>query len=222
MSELTTRRKAFLLVLPVLLIPSTALVFVSLSGWLNAELGYVLGFAFYWLVWCLLVPLHMIGGGGIVSLFKERAPLFRRSNWVAAGLFVLIVVITIIMYPPTNVVAAPARLLVVAIPVAIINGICEEVLWRGLYVRAFPENPLLGVVYPAVGFALWHISPQLVFPAQTGIWTLVLSTFFLGISYGWISYRTSSIRWNAISHGLGGILDLGGAIAPSIVVLLYP
>jgi membrane protease YdiL (CAAX protease family) len=139
---------------------------------------------------------------------------------VPAGLLVLIVAITLIMYPPTKVMAAPARLLVVAIPVAIINGICEELLWRGLYVRAFPENPLLGVVYPTVGFALWHISPQLVFPAQTGIWTLVLSTFFLGISYGWISYRTGSIRWNALSHGLGGILDLGGAIAPSIVVLL--
>jgi membrane protease YdiL (CAAX protease family) len=78
----------------------------------------------------------------------------------------------------------------------------------------------LGVIYPSIGFALWHISPQLVVPAETGEWAFVASTFFLGISYGWISYRTGSIKWNAISHSIGGILDLGGAIAPSILVLV--
>jgi membrane protease YdiL (CAAX protease family) len=135
------------------------------------------------------------------------------------ALFVLILVITAIMYPPTALLTAPARLLAVAIHVAIVNGICEELLWRGLYVKAFPGNLLLGVAFPSVGFALWHISPQLVYPAGT-MWPLVISAFFLGISYGWITYSTGSIRWNALAHSIGGILALGGAIAPSIVRLL--
>ena len=218
--KLTNQQKIFLLLLPILLILSTALVFVSLSKCLNAELGYVLGFIFYWLVWCFFVPLFMLKREGIISLFKEENPLFSKSNWLPAGLFVLIVVITVIMYPPTGLVDVQAKLLIIAISVAIINGICEELLWRGLYVRAFPNNAMLGVIFPAIGFAIWHISPQLVFPAEHGIWSFVISTFFLGISYGWISYKTRSIKWNAISHSLGGILDLGGAIAPSIFVLL--
>jgi membrane protease YdiL (CAAX protease family) len=125
------------------------------------------------------------------------------------------------MYPPSRLLAAPVKLLIIAVPVAIINGICEELLWRGLYVKSFQGNLALGVIYPSIGFALWHISPQLVIPAETGIWPFVLSTFFLGISYAWISYRTMSIKWNAISHSIGGILDFGGAIAPSVVALFF-
>lgn len=218
--KLTTPQKNFLLALPVLLILSTALVFVFASNWLGKEFGYLIGFIFYWFVWCLLVPLFILRREGIGALFKEENPLFQKSNWLPAVLLVTIIVITVIMYPPSRLLSAPVKLLIIAIPVATINGICEELLWRGLYVKAFQGNFVLGVIYPSIGFALWHISPQLVIPAETGIWPFVLSTFFLGISYGWISYRTSSIKWNAISHSIGGILDLGGAIAPSVVALL--
>jgi membrane protease YdiL (CAAX protease family) len=187
---------------------------------MNAEAGYVVGFLFYWVIWCTLIPLWILKREGIGSLLREQKPLFRRSNWLPALLLVMIVVVTVIMYPPRGLLAAPIKLVLIAVPVAIVNGVCEELLWRGLYVKVFPDNAVLGVVYPSVGFALWHISPQLVVPAETGVWPFVASTFFLGISYGWISYRTGSIKWNAISHTLGGILDIGGAIAPSILVLV--
>jgi len=219
--NLTNPQKAFLLVLPFLLVLSTALVFIFAAKWLGEELGYLLGFVFYWAFWCLSVPWLILKNEGIGSLFKEANRLFQKSNWPPAALLGIIVAITIVMYPPTRLAAAPMILLILAIPVAIINGICEELLWRGLYVKAFPGNLALGVIYPSIGFAFWHISPQLVNPAEVGIWSFVVSTFFLGISYSWISYRTGSIKWNAISHSLGGILDLGGAIAPSIVALLF-
>jgi membrane protease YdiL (CAAX protease family) len=217
----THSQGVLVLLLPLLLIPSTAFVFVSTSRWSNAELGYVFGFLFYWLIWCLLVPLYVLKRGGVRSLFREENPLFRRSNWLPAVLLVVIVAITVVMYPPRGLLAAPVRLLIIAVPVAIVNGVCEELLWRGLYVRVFPRNMVLGLVYPSIGFALWHISPQLVVPAESGVWPFVASTFFLGISYGWISYRTGSIRWNAIAHSIGGILAVGGAIAPSIHALLF-
>jgi membrane protease YdiL (CAAX protease family) len=219
--NIASPNKTLFLILPILLILSTAFVFVALSRWLNAELGYVFGFLFYWVIWCFLVPLSILKKEGIASLFREEIPLFQKSNWLPAILLVLIVVVTVVMYPPTGLLAAPAKLLIIAIPVAIINGICEEMLWRGLYVKTFPSNMLLGFVYPSIGFAFWHISPQFVFPAEGGVWPFVVSTFFLGISYGWISYRTGSINWNAISHSIGGILDVGGAIAPSIFALLF-
>lgn len=219
--NIPSSQKTALLILPILLIPSTALVFVFSAKWWGKDFGYLLGFLFYWAFWCLLVPATLLKKEGMASLFAEENPLFRKSNWLPAALLILIVVITIIMYPPTRLLASSMELLIIAIPIAIINGICEEILWRGLYVKVFRANWVLGVIYPSIGFALWHISPQLIVPAETGIWPFVLSTFFLGIGYGWISYRTGSIKWNAISHGLGGILDLGGAIAPAIVVLIF-
>jgi membrane protease YdiL (CAAX protease family) len=113
------------------------------------------------------------------------------------------------MYPLSQLSEASLRLLIIAVPVAIVNGICEETLWHRVVVRIFPDNLLLAVIYPAVGF-----------PAENSVWIFVLSTFFLGVSYGWIVYRTRSVKWPVISHSLGVILSLGGAIAPSIHTLL--
>ena len=215
-----SRTQKLALLCPFLLIPSTALIFLAASHLLGPEMGYVLGFLFYWLIWCLIFPMYLLGGKGVASLFVEENPLFQKRNLLFALLLVFIIIITVIMYPPNQMLAEPVGLLMIAIPVAIINGICEEVLWRGLYVRAFSTNLVLAVVYPSIGFALWHISPQLVLPSESGVWPFVLSTFFLGAGYGLVAFRTRSIRWTAISHVLGGILGTGGFIAPSIYTIL--
>jgi len=75
------------------------------------------------------------------------------------------------------------------------------------------------VLYPAVGFALWHLAPQSVFPAEN-VPGFILSTLFLGLAYGFIAYSTGSAFWTAISHSLGGILALGGYLTPSVMALL--
>ena len=113
---------------------------------------------------------------------------------------------------------APLTLILVAIPVATLNGLCEELLWRGLFVRAFPDNVWLAIIFPALGFALWHLVPLQVFSTENKT-TFVLSTFFLGLAYGFIAYRTGSAKWTAISHSINGILALSGMIAPSILSL---
>jgi membrane protease YdiL (CAAX protease family) len=114
---------------------------------------------------------------------------------------------------------APLLMIVLAIPLATINGICEELLWRGLYVRAFPGNPWLGMVFPGVGFALWHFVPQTIYPAENQL-SFVLSTLFLGLAYGLIAYRTGSAKWTAISHSLSGILALSGYLPSSLLALM--
>jgi len=115
-------------------------------------------------------------------------------------------------------VRAPPILILIAVPQATMNGCCEEILWRGLYVRCFPHNPWLAILYPAVGFALWHVAPQMIFPAEN-MFGFVISTFFLALPYGYIAWRTGSARWTAISHSLSGILALSGSLAPAMLAL---
>lgn len=218
--NLTVPKKYFLLSLPVLLILSTALVFVLLSQWLGNELGYVLGFLFYWIVWCVIVPLIFLGKNGFFSLFREETPLFKKENWLPITLLFSTTVGAIVMYFIPNIANTPILLIIISIPVAIINGTCEEILWRGLYTKAFPNKTMLGLIYPTIGFAFWHISPQLIFPSEGGMFTFAGSTFFLGLCYGWVAYRTGSIKWNALSHSLNGIFAFGGAVAPSIFKLI--
>jgi uncharacterized protein len=206
-----------LLIIPLLLLSSTALVFRVGVRWLGSEAGYLLGFLFYWMVWCLLVPRLSLGREGFRSLLTDQVPLFSRANWPAAAMLAVITMVTLLMYG-RDLLRAPLALVLVAIPFAVINGFCEELLWRGLYVRAFPGNLWLAILFPAVAFALWHLFPQSVFPGENRL-VFVLFTFILGLAYGWIAFTTGSARWTAISHSLNGILALSGMLAPTIIKL---
>ncbi len=185
----------FAIAIPFILLPSTALVFAHASRAFGKERGYLLGFLFYWIIWCLIVPLIFLGRDGFLSLFVDNAPLFSRPNWLAAVLFIFITLITLLMYVK-DFIHAPWTLILIAIPAATVNGICEEVLWRGLYVKTFPDNVWLAMIFPSIGFALWHWVPLQVFSAGNKF-TFVLSTLFLGLAYGFIAYKTGSAKWTA-------------------------
>jgi membrane protease YdiL (CAAX protease family) len=205
-----------ILVTPLLLILTTTFVFRYASKTFGKEKGYLIGFGFYWFFWCLAIP-WLLTGKDFASLLTDRLPLFSRQNWSAALLWVIVTVVTLAMYGKSFI-KAPLTLILLAIPLATLNGFCEEILWRGLFIRAFPGNPWLGVFYPAVGFALWHLAPQSVFPAENKT-AFILSTLFLGLAYGFIAYSTGSAFWTSISHSLGGILALSGMLAPIILKL---
>lgn len=212
------RSRMILLPLPLVLLGTMLFVFQIGVTAFGKEIGYLLGFAWYWGIWCLGLPLAMLGWTDLVTLLQESSPLFSQRNWFAAVIFVVIMVVTLGMYG-AEFSRAGAILILVAIPAAVVNGICEELLWRGLYVREFPTSPCLGILYPAVGFAAWHIAPLQIFPAVGGWFPFVTSTFFLGLAYGFIAYRSGSARWTAVSHSLNGILALSGMLAPSILAL---
>lgn len=193
-------------------------VFALASRWLGAEAGYLLGFGFYWLFWCLLVPRILLGKTEFATILHDRTPLFGRANWIVSLLWLVVMLVSVWMYAG-DFLRAPLALILLAAPLATINGFCEEILWRGLYVRLFPRNPWLGILYPSLGFALWHLAPQVVFPAENVI-GFVIATFFLALPYGYIAYHTGSARWTAISHSLSGILALSGYLAPSMLALI--
>jgi membrane protease YdiL (CAAX protease family) len=205
------------IILPFILIPSAAFVFTALAKWLGKEKGYLLGFLFYWTVWCLLVPLLLLGAQGFPSIFLDVTPLLSRPNWLVAALWAFITLITILMYSK-DFLRAPLTLILIAIPAATINGFCEEILWRGLYVKTFPENIWMAILFPAIGFALWHLAPQQIF-SEGNKFVFILSTFFLGLAYGFIAYHTGSVKWTVISHGFNGVLALSGMIAPNVMKL---
>jgi membrane protease YdiL (CAAX protease family) len=213
-----TRSKTFLLFFPFLLLPIMMFVFRVGAAGLGQEAGYLLGFVCYWLIGCLGLPLMILGRVDFFDLWQESTPLFSRQNWAAALLFLVITAVTGWMYG-REFWRAELLLILIAIPAASFNGVCEELLWRGLYVRLFPNNPWLSILYPALGFAAWHLAPLQVFPAIGGALPFVLSTFFLGLAYGFIAYRTSSARWTALSHSLNGVLALSGMLAPSLLAL---
>jgi membrane protease YdiL (CAAX protease family) len=101
--------------------------------------------------------------------------------------------------------------------IALVNGVGEEVLWRGLYLRSFPGQAWLSLFWPAVGFAVWHFAPQSI-RANTmsgGAVSLVLVAGVVGLLWAWVARQSGSLRWVAAAHvlfdfaGLGAVVYLG-------------
>jgi uncharacterized protein len=84
------------------------------------------------------------------------------------------------------------------------NGTLEELLWRGVFVTVFHSSWLLGVLLPTIGFAVWHVAPQLVHPSRAPGRTasFVLVSGVLGLMWGRVAFTTGSILRTAISHVL--------------------
>ena len=74
-------------------------------------------------------------------------------------------------------------------------------------------------IYPTIDFAVWHISPHLAIPEEGGIVTFVMATFFLGLCYGWVAYRTGSIKWTAVSHSLIGLFAFSEPLSTMVTPL---
>ena len=84
--------------------------------------------------------------------------------------------------------------------VALVNATVEEALWRGVYVAYWPDDPWLGVVWPALGFGAWHAAPQVIHPSPMGTVRYVAAATALGMSWGLVAWRSRSLGAVLASH----------------------
>ncbi len=213
-----SKKKKIVILMPVVLIISASFVFYLSSRSFGKEIGYLTGFLFYWLVWCLLIPLMLLGKN-ILFLFKDKKPLLIKKNWWIIILLLSTIISPMFMYFIPEVSNKPMVVILLSIPLALMNGFFEELFWRGLYVSFFPQNFLMGVIYPSLFFSIWHIVPQLSISSENPA-VFVISTIPLGITYGLVAYVTKSAKWSAVSHGISGILAFSGLLAESLYKLL--
>ncbi len=89
------------------------------------------------------------------------------------------------------------------IPIVLLNGVREELLYRGLFLKKF--EPKLGLkmsnLLQAIIFSLSHTVAGVGLNAYTPfIWGLVIFTFSLGLAWGYIMQRTDSIIGSTLFH----------------------
>src|SRR6476469_9647914 len=82
--RLEMRRRTVLLWTPPLLLITTTAAFRGLDVLLGSRGGYFAGFLFYWLFWCLTVPVALLGWPRARALLRPTVPVGRQR--VAIGL----------------------------------------------------------------------------------------------------------------------------------------
>jgi membrane protease YdiL (CAAX protease family) len=107
-------------------------------------------------VWCLIVPLLLIGPQQLVDLFRDVPNRWGDPAWLSVICLVLPVVGGYAYFFPAARRSATRQIILVSLAYAIVNGVFEEVLWRGVYISIFPGQWILGVIYPAMGFGQYQ------------------------------------------------------------------
>lgn len=203
-----TNRQLVILAAPPLLVATTYLAFQAMVEWLGLRWGYLAGFVFFWIAWCWSFTLWAVGRKGIAAVLREVRPHLPRPTrlWLALLAFPVAGGFATVLLPDLPDATLPVVGL--ALVIAAVNSLSEEVFWRGLFVRMFPERRGLGWLYPAAWFSLWHIAPTSVFGST---WVLVAGAIYLGLVYGWIAWSTGTVRYTIVAHFLVNAMGLGFA-----------
>jgi membrane protease YdiL (CAAX protease family) len=180
--------------------------------------GYLGGFLVYWIIWCGIIPLSLLGFKKIKKMYQSTENRFGKPRLLGAiflsGPFIAPF---FSMFLP-KIGEASTFILVLSVLFAIANGTMEELLWRGVFVSTFPKSWLWSYLYPSIWFGYWHLSPQVIFSSQMpgGAFGFATISIFMGLTFGWVAKKTNSIRWTTLAHiltdfmGLAGFAFIGG------------
>jgi membrane protease YdiL (CAAX protease family) len=208
------RRQIALLLVPPVLLASTWWTFHIVTESVGLTPGYLIGFLFYWLIWCLALPLVLLGRREVMEAFGHfRFAEIRPS--VSDGTLLLLPLVLGYGYAfPRAIPGASSIVVLVSAILALVNAPLEELLWRGTYLKIFPESWWFGFVYPTMGFGLWHLAPLSVIPnrAPGGSVSFVAVSVLLGLIWGWVAKRSQSILWTSVAHMLFDFSGLGGRL----------
>lgn len=211
LSGLSFKQKA-MLAAPILLIASMYYLFQAFAAIFGTSAGYVLGFIFYWAVWCIILPVVVLKPSGVTGLYREANPRFGKHPALMILIIGWPIVLPFATFFVANILSASLNAIVLSIALGITIGVTEELFWRGVYTKLFPGRFWLGYIYPAVAFGFWHLAPLSIQAANVpgGAFSFVLVSVLLGLSWGYYAYKTGSIRWCTVAHVVNDTLGLGG------------
>jgi len=205
-------RKWTMVAVPPVLLVTMYGAFQELTVQYGFPLGYLLAFSLYWGLWCVALPVAVLGTRGVLGLFRSPQPQTAQLGIAThCALWWPLAAPLVFVFLP-HVTSTSATVIVASVVLGMVIGITEEVLWRGVYVTLFADNVWLNTVYPSLSFGLWHLCPLSVAPSRHpgGGPAFVGYAFVLGLSYAYAARRTRSIAWSTVSHCVHDALGLGG------------
>jgi len=191
-------RRAAVAAVPVVVPASMAALFTLLGRHLPARTAYNAGFAVYWIVWCFGFPLAVLGRRRTAALLTSG----RRPGTAESALLVLPLAGAVGSALVPNRRQVEPTVAVVMAGTAVVNAVGEELLWRGLFLEEFPDARWAGLVWPWLGFTLWHVAPQTILPSAQGRWRFVAGAGLVGLASAVVARRTRGLRYVVVPHVL--------------------
>ncbi len=204
-------KKAALILAPIF-VPLSVYLVMHWTSELQHMVSFSLGYGLYWLFWCLAFPVWLMGWGQLKQvLLKVQQPL-RKQAFLGVIILAIPVILSVVFTGPFEGERAlwpesTLLMMLIAIPMSLWNGLLEEILWRGAFIRLFPKKLFCGVIYPAIGFGAWHLGPFLATEPWNieQVFILLGGGAIFGLCWNYIAMKTGSIRYTVYSHILANI-----------------
>jgi membrane protease YdiL (CAAX protease family) len=133
-------KEKLLVLAPILLLLTTYLVFSCAVTLVGFKPGYLIGFLFYWIFWCLAFPIWLLGREAVISMFRKVTEPLGRPKWLGLLLLFTLPLFTLAYAFPMQLPKATVMIVVLSAAIALFNATCEEILWRGVYFKIFPGS----------------------------------------------------------------------------------
>ena len=151
-----TRKQLIAIGVPLVLVPVMYAVFQMAAAVFGSDLAWYLGLSIYWVTWCLVFSIWMIGKETIRQLIQPQKLTVQMLLIVA---FPLVMTLRVRFIVGMEYEKAGLWALLGLVFSAFANGFFEEIMWRGVYMTLFPNSILWRIVWPTLWFAAWHYAP---------------------------------------------------------------
>ena len=198
-----TSKQRIVIITPIVLLAFMYPVFQLLTGAFEETIiGWYLGLIIYWLIWGIAFPFWIIGKESIKTMIRPQKLNIKVFFLV---LFPLLMASLSKFIPGMGYQKTSLWIFLLYLSTTFGNGFFEEVLWRGVYMKLFPNSILFRIVWPSIWFALWYYAPGSVSPNKNVI-ALMIGAGVFGFYLSFLAKKTETIWWSIICHTLGAII----------------
>jgi membrane protease YdiL (CAAX protease family) len=203
--------KTILLISSIIVFPFTLVVFRMATTMLGPKWGYLFGFGIYWayaltIIWILTTTKKRY----LRSILRTNSKIKYRLFFNATALLPVVVIFFISFLPNVGYLSLQTGILVLI--AAILNGLIEEIYWRGLYLKEYGNSLLIGLILSTLLFTIWHFSLWYAkgIEYQGGLLALVGGAFMMGMLWSFISRKLKNIKICIIAHIMVNIFAFTG------------
>lgn len=191
-------RRGATLAAPVAVPMTMSYVFARLRRRVRPRTAYNAGFTAYWLGWCGAFPLWVLGPRRVAAVLTGGRP--PTGPQIAALALPVAGAAVTQLWPYRK--EVDARTAAVMVGTAAVNAVGEELLWRAVPLEVFSGDKVRGAAWPLLGFALWHLAPQIVLPSRIGRLPFVVGAAAVGAASTAAAWHGHGLRHVLLPHTL--------------------